>query len=497
MSFKGLNLRNVVKIGVASLAVCMMFASCKKESDEKKITAFSFAAPLAAGVIDENAKTIKLTVPEGTNVTALVPAITVSEKATVSPASGVVQNFTTPVSYTVTAENGTTQAYVVTVIVGGTGEDEPDPDKWETLPGTMSENRTIKAGWYIIDGCLYIEGNALVTIEAGVTIRFTGTNGRISVGENAGLAMNGTAEKPIRISGPINNPNKGSWWRIQYNSNRADNVMNYVYLTNGGSGTDNYSAVVELEKGQLKMTNCIIDGSASNGVYGWAGKFTVFENNQIKNCNAAPIYTYDGYHPFEKMNTTTTFSGNTKNYADIRWGDVGDATKLPKINIPWYFADGLYVDPSDNITFTIEAGTKLYFNSDKRFYVGARVKLIAEGTASDRIVFRGLEDEAGFWRGIRFSSTRADNKLNYCDISGSGYLDDYTGNCNLYLDPGSTLQIHNTKIGKSKHYGIGLEGDLSTYTIDHQNVTFESCAKGNVWKYGGTQTWSSLGDVPW
>jgi hypothetical protein len=63
------------------------------------------------------ARTVTVTVPWGTNVTALVPAIAVSEGAVISPASGTQQDFTSPVTYTVTAADGTTQDYTVTVTV--------------------------------------------------------------------------------------------------------------------------------------------------------------------------------------------------------------------------------------------------------------------------------------------------------------------------------------------------------------------------------------------
>ncbi|MBU1106981.1 MAG: hypothetical protein KKB51_09965 [Candidatus Riflebacteria bacterium] len=82
----------------------------------KAITAFNFASPAATGVVDEVAKTIAVMVPYGTNVTALVPAIT-HTGASVSPNTGEEQNFTSPVSYTVTAADTTTQVYVVTLTV--------------------------------------------------------------------------------------------------------------------------------------------------------------------------------------------------------------------------------------------------------------------------------------------------------------------------------------------------------------------------------------------
>jgi hypothetical protein len=86
-------------------------------SDEKQISSFLFAAldPEVYGEIDEAAHTISAAVPTGTSVTALVPTIRISEFASVSPESGVAQDFTNPVTYTVTAQDGSTQDYVVTV----------------------------------------------------------------------------------------------------------------------------------------------------------------------------------------------------------------------------------------------------------------------------------------------------------------------------------------------------------------------------------------------
>jgi len=66
-------------------------------SSTKAIASFNFATPNVTGVINELAKTVSLTVPFGTNVTALVPTITITG-ASISPASGVARNFTSPVT---------------------------------------------------------------------------------------------------------------------------------------------------------------------------------------------------------------------------------------------------------------------------------------------------------------------------------------------------------------------------------------------------------------
>jgi formylglycine-generating enzyme required for sulfatase activity len=90
-------------------------------NDDKAITAFNFATPYAAGVITEATHTIDITVPYGTNVTSLTPTITYTGKS-ISPASGAAQDFSSPVTYTVTATNGSPQAYIVTVTISLSSE---------------------------------------------------------------------------------------------------------------------------------------------------------------------------------------------------------------------------------------------------------------------------------------------------------------------------------------------------------------------------------------
>lgn len=79
----------------------------------KAITAFDFTDPAVTGAINETDHTIQLSVP-ATPVLTFSPTITITG-ASVSPASGVAQDFANPVTYTVTAADGSTQAYVVTV----------------------------------------------------------------------------------------------------------------------------------------------------------------------------------------------------------------------------------------------------------------------------------------------------------------------------------------------------------------------------------------------
>lgn len=91
------------------------------ESSAAEITAFTFAQGMGG-----NSVVVMQPQISGTDITftvsdtakretlkTLIPTITVSEKATVTPASGVAQDFSGKVTYTVIAEDGTQQVYTV------------------------------------------------------------------------------------------------------------------------------------------------------------------------------------------------------------------------------------------------------------------------------------------------------------------------------------------------------------------------------------------------
>ena len=68
-----------------------------------------------AGNIDNFAKTISVVVPDGTNLKALTPQITLSKAVTINPASGASIDFSQPVEFTLTGVNNTVAKYIVTV----------------------------------------------------------------------------------------------------------------------------------------------------------------------------------------------------------------------------------------------------------------------------------------------------------------------------------------------------------------------------------------------
>lgn len=377
---------------------------------------------------------------------------------------------------------------------GGQGGDG-DP---LTMSGTISENVT----WadrglpvdYIIDGSLLIDGNALLTIAPGVTIMFTGTNGEIYVGENAGLRMVGTADNPIILQGPANNPNNGSWNRVCITSTRGDNQFEYVQFLRGGSGDAPWDGVVSV-RGKLSMKNCTVDGSLCNGVATeYEGTyFSAFENNLVKNCSKYPLYFERGYSACKGLGTGNNFTANAGgNVVFVQYGGIDMTTEsltLANIGFPYRFNDGCGLE--GNKTFTIEAGTVIEMAPNTSFGVGGVTTIVANGTASSPIVFRCAESGEN-WNGIDFFSTKNGNSISYCQIKNCGTEDSYGYNDCLYLRSETKLTLTNNTFGPSAYYGVAIERVEDLGNITHSGNTFQNCAAGNVYieiggEYGGTE----------
>ncbi len=105
--------------------------TCKWETKSTTVDGITgFSINGVSGSINQTNGTISVVMPYGTDVSKLVPVISGNNIASITPGSGVMQDFSKPVTYTVTLTNGTTKTYTVTVYVqSGTAADQ----MWEKL----------------------------------------------------------------------------------------------------------------------------------------------------------------------------------------------------------------------------------------------------------------------------------------------------------------------------------------------------------------------------
>jgi glucan-binding YG repeat protein len=240
-----------------------------KDAQEAAADIISFTIRGAAGVI--SGTNIRVTVPAGTDVTALAPTIIVSEGASVSPASGVARDFTAPVTYTVTAENGGAKTYTVTVAFAN---DDPGISGWVEDSGAwyFYESGAAQTGWlywernwYLLDGA---DGHMLTGWEyVGGYWYYLAGSGKMKVGwlydasYEAWFYLKGNgamaAAEWVRDSGSwyylIGNGematdawvrNNGAWYYLKENGAMAADVWiwykrNWYYLRPSGTMPEN------------------------------------------------------------------------------------------------------------------------------------------------------------------------------------------------------------------------------------------------------------------
>jgi hypothetical protein len=113
------------------------------KSSEKQITSFSFKTLNINASIDSIQRNITATLPSySIDPSLLSPTITISAKATISPSSDIIQNFTKPVLYIVTAEDGSRQTFTVNIIA---------PPKSSKPTSTLVSSNFVKLQWAKID----------------------------------------------------------------------------------------------------------------------------------------------------------------------------------------------------------------------------------------------------------------------------------------------------------------------------------------------------------
>lgn len=114
-----LNLSIKATLGESEQNVTVTFEGVKlngTEGTEADIRSFTFGSAVVSTQPVIDGTNITFNVLDGVDVTSLAPTIEVSAGATVTPASGVAQDFTNPVTYTVVSEDyATTKTYTVSV----------------------------------------------------------------------------------------------------------------------------------------------------------------------------------------------------------------------------------------------------------------------------------------------------------------------------------------------------------------------------------------------
>ena len=321
-------------------------------SSAKVITSFNFnsLSPAVTGVVNEGAHTIALTVPYGTDVTTLVPTITIIG-ASVSPNSGVAQNFTSPVTYIVTAADSSTQPYVVTVTVAsastytltlsslyGTVSKSPDQSTYNsgdsvTLTATPTSGYAFSSWSGDVSGStnpLSITMNANKNITANYTVVSSGG------GSSGGGGGGGYIAPNVTITNFSATPYNGSV-TLSWTKPTDSTFVKAIIVRKLGSFSTSTTDGINIYQG---TSTSFIDTNLINGTTYYYSAFSQTTSGISSTAKATAFSTPNGQSitlpiiPSINPTTTTTCSTNTSTISltrNLSRGSEGsDVTALQK-----------------------------------------------------------------------------------------------------------------------------------------------------------------------
>lgn len=130
----------------------------------------SFKINGLSATINNSGKTISLTMPEGTNLTALQPIIETGNGVSINPASGTTINFTSPVSFTVS--NGSiTEVYTAKVTTPVSGPSVAFLGTAATRTGLTNPDEIAASDWLFgkFSGAMYVSMADVASGAANLT----------------------------------------------------------------------------------------------------------------------------------------------------------------------------------------------------------------------------------------------------------------------------------------------------------------------------------------
>ncbi|HVV88227.1 MAG TPA: hypothetical protein VHE35_34535 [Kofleriaceae bacterium] len=298
----------------------------------------------------------------------------------------------------------------------GAGNHLPPDTTVELRAGTAAASGTWPAlGAPVrVDGEVYIEAKAArptITLAAGATYKFDGA-GALYAGynEDGELKAAGTPDKPITFDSSTDAA-PGAWDKGIVSYEHGTISLDHVVVKHGGADG---AGAVRAQGGKLSITGSTIAENTVGVSLDDSSQLVAFDGNTLKdNKDQGMIVRPRHLGSFGAGNTWNgqqllVHNGNVETSAT--WALQKDAAVV---------VDGeLYVDGA---TVTIPAGARYLFSDSGGLFVGYNkdASLVAEGTATMRIVLQGQRDEVGAWKGLELDAHSVASKLAHVSVRDS------------------------------------------------------------------------------
>jgi hypothetical protein len=171
-----------------------------------------------------------------------------------------------------------------------------------------------------------------------------------------------------------------------------------------------------------------------------------------------------------------TFTGNDidviylDSYAGA--GDVTTAQTWTDLAVPYRIKTGGQVQVIQ-VTLTIAAGVELEFETNAGIIVNDNSALKALGTATNQILFTGVDKVAGAWGGIEFSFTQSPlNEIGFATIE---YGSNPEARGAIYMWANPVLSVHDVTFRDLKSCAFYDAPKTQSNPSSNPNLTVSNC----------------------
>lgn len=352
--------------------------------------------------------------------------------------------------------------------------------------GAVTTDRTLSKACspYTIKTDIDVNGNATLTIEPGVTLRFD-TEKEIAIGYNAAakLVASGTAAEPILFTSSNSTPGAGDWGGVRLWSNTMNGtILKYVKFDYCGAAADACLLGTGAKPNRVTVDHVTFAhvGQGADAIW----QKDKDSNFAITSCTFSDIpstptqqYAISVYAPsFVGIDSTNAFNGGAM--VQLMGGTVATNSTWKNIGTTVAVTADLRVEGTATPVLTIAAGSVYKFASETELAVGysdpGSLSLVGTATAIITLTSLAGTSAAGDWVGISlWNSATATIKNATISFAGSDQ-----GAINV-VSSGCKLDIQDSKIVSSATYGIRVPCS-SKANITNTNNTFTACASGDV-----------------
>jgi hypothetical protein len=383
-----------------------------------------------------------------------------------------------------------------TVLLGCGGDDLPSACL-QVVDADIKAASTWADCTYRVKGDIEVSSD--LTIKPGVVVLFD-ANASLKVEATGSLNAVGTADKRITFKGATET--KGFWKGLSFRSNNPANALTYVSILHAGSEAlccdyfdgpgGSIPVIAALSAGgaaasgtpSVKVSSTTLGQSGGYGLYllgkaklpGFSGN--LFTGNQ-KGPASVPLAAIGSLDSASVYSGVTTGVNEPNGEAFVRVAESPDSElavtqTVHKLDVPYGVgassgSEELQMEYRG--VLTVEPGVRLQFEANTGLIFAQGGRLVADGTAADRIVFSGRVSTKGFWKGLSFRTSG--NTLKYTTVSGAGG-DDLC--CDYFTGPGGSIPV-------KANISVGGAAETGTATVELSNSAITDSPNYGVFRF--------------